>query len=142
MTTVDVGLSCVQACEAMSAPALTIAPSATLWDAWRLMMTTGLRHLVVAEVGHVVGVLDDRAVFAQWPMGPLALRRNRVIDVMAPRTRCVSGDAALRDVALVMVEDSVDAVPVVDDDGAVLGIVTATDITRAAAVDGMWRLTV
>ena len=142
MTAVDVGLSCVLARDVMSAPALTVAPAATLWDAWRLMMTTGLRHLVVAESGHVVGVLDDRAVFAQWPMGPLALRRNRVMDVMARRTRCVSGDAELRDVALVMVEDAVDAVPVIDDDGAVLGIVTATDITRAAAIDGMWRLTV
>lgn len=142
MTTVDFGLSCVLARDVMSAPALTIAPNATLWEAWRLMMTTGLRHLVVAESGQVVGVLDDRAVFAQWPMGPLALRRNRVIDVMARRTRCVSAGVELRDVAAVMVEDDVDAVPVIDDDGAVLGIVTATDITRAAASDGMWRLTI
>ena len=142
MTTVDVGLSCVLAQDVMSAPALTIPPSATLWEAWRLMMRTGLRHLVVADTGHVVGVLDDRSVFAQWPMGPLALRRNRVIDVMVRRTRCVSGDAQLRDVARVMVEDAVDAVPVIDDDGLVLGIVTATDITRAAATDGVWRLTV
>jgi len=75
-------------------------------------------------------------------MGPLALRRNRVLDVMARRTRCVSSDAQLRDVARVMVEDAADAVPVIDADGLVLGIVTATDITRAAASDGVWRLTV
>ena len=142
MTTMDVGLSCQLARDVMSSPALTISPSATLWDAWRLMMTTGLRHLVVAENDHVVGVLDDRAVFAQWPMGPLALRRNRVGEVMRGRTRCVAAGAQLRDVAIVMVEDSVDAVPVVDDEGAVLGIVTSSDITRAAAIDGMWRLSV
>lgn len=142
MTTMHVGLTCVLARDVMTSPALTIPPSATLWDAWRLMMATGLRHLVVAETGRVVGVLDDRAVFAQWPMGPLALRRNRVGDVMAPRTRCVSGVAELRDVAIVMIEDAVDAVPVVEDDGTVLGIVTSTDITRAAAADGLWRLSV
>jgi len=105
-------------------------------------MASGLRHLVVCEAGHVVGVLDDRAVFAQWPMGPLALRRNRVGDVMAPRTRCVFLDVEVREVATVMVEDAVDAVPVIDDDGTVLGIVTATDIIRAGAIGGMWRLTV
>jgi acetoin utilization protein AcuB len=142
MTTVDVGLTTVLAREVMSAPALTIAPSATLWEAWRLMTASGLRHLVVAEAGHVVGVVDDRAVFAQWPMGPLALRRNRVDEVMAPRTRCVGPDVELRDVAAVMVADAVDAVPVIDDGGAVVGIVTSADITRAAAADGMWRLTV
>ena len=142
MTTLDVGLTSVLACEAMSAPALTIPPSASLWEAWRLMMATGLRHLVVTDDERVIGVLDDRAVFAEWPMGPLALRRNRVGDVMARRTRCVGCNTELRDVAIVMIEDGVDAVPVIDDDGAVLGIVTATDITRAAATGGMWRLTV
>jgi CBS domain-containing protein len=75
-------------------------------------------------------------------MGPLALRRNHVGDVMRPRTRCVDADVDLRYVATVMVEDDVDAVPVIDDFGAVVGIVTASDITRAAAIDGMWRLTV
>ena len=142
MTTLDVGLTAVTARDVMSAPAVTIPPSATLWDAWRLMMASGLRHLVVTEAGRVVGVLDDRAVFAQWPMGPLALRRNRVGDLMARRTRCVFEGTEVRDVAIVMVEDGVDAVPVVGDNGTVLGIVTARDITCETANAGMWRLTV
>lgn len=138
--TIAVGMSPLLARDVMSAPALTVRPSATLWEAWRLMMSSGLRHLVICEEGSVVGVIDDRAVFAQWPMGPLALRRNHVGEVMRPRTRCVDPNVDLRYVAVVMVEDDVDAVPVIDDFGAVLGIVTASDITRAAAIDGMWRL--
>ena len=142
MTGIAVGMSPLLARDVMSSPALTVPPSATLWEAWRLMMGTGLRHLVVCEEDVVVGVIDDRAVFAQWPMGPLALRRNHVGDVMRPRTRCVDGDVDLRYVAAVMIEDDVDAVPVIDELGTVAGIVTASDITRAAAIDGMWRLSV
>jgi signal-transduction protein with cAMP-binding, CBS, and nucleotidyltransferase domain len=79
MTTMDVALRCVLARDAMSSPVVTIAPSATLWEAWRLMMASGLRHLVVSDEQQVVGVLEDRAVFAHWPMGPLALRTARDI---------------------------------------------------------------
>jgi CBS domain-containing protein len=124
----------------MSSPALTVPPAATLWEAWRLMMGSGLRHLVVCYDDHVAGMLDDRAVFAQWPMGPLALRRTHVGDVMRPRTRCVLADADVRTIAALMVDDAVDAVPVVDDDGEVVGIVTSSDITVAVAAHGVWRL--
>jgi CBS domain-containing protein len=126
--------------DVLSAPALTVAPYATLWQAWQLMMASGLRHLVVCSDGRVVGVIDDRAVFAQWPMGPLALRRTHVRDVMRAQTTCVLADTDLQTVATIMVADAIDAAPVVDPDGEVLGIVTSGDLTAAIAAHGLWRL--
>jgi CBS domain-containing protein len=123
--------------DVMTAPALTVSPSATLWEAWRLMLQTGVRHLVVCDGDQCAGVVDDRAVFAQWPMGPLALRRDRVGDVMRPRSICVLDDVELRTVAAVMVADGVDAVAVVEPDGAVIGIVTAGDVAVAVAEYGV-----
>jgi len=127
----------VVAADVMSAPTVSIAPTASAATAWSLMMQTGLRHLVVATEEGCVGVVDDRTVFAEWPMGPLALRRHTVRELVRPRTTCVRPDTDLRVVARAMVTDSVDAVPVVTDSGRLIGIVTGSDVARAVATYGV-----
>ena len=122
----------------MSSPVLTVSPDASPWSARTLMIEHGVRHLVVVAGGHCVGVLDDREVFAQWPVGPLALRRQRIAGMIRPRTSCVLADADVRQVALVMVQDRVDAVPVVDEAGDVIGVVTGEDVARAVARWGLY----
>ena len=50
----------------MSRPVLTVPMSATLADAWQLLLVSGLRHLVVLNAnGSTVGVLSDRNVLAE-----------------------------------------------------------------------------
>ena len=123
--------------EAMSTPAISVAPSASVSAAWSLMLTTGLRHLVVVEDGLCMGLVDDRSVFAQWPMGPLALRRKQVRNLIRASTAAVLPDDDVQTAAAVMMRDGVDAVPVVDTDGVVLGIVTGGDIACAVAAHGI-----
>ena len=137
MTELDLLEGSLLASDVMSAPAIAVNPGTSIWTAWSIMSSTGLRHLVVAIEGRCVGVVDDRTVFAQWPMGPLALRRRSVGEIMRGRTSCVLPDVDVRAVAMAMARDGVDAVPVVDADGALLGIVTSSDVTRAVAVHGL-----
>jgi CBS domain-containing protein len=120
----------------MSCPAIVVSPENSLWDASRLMMTSGVRHLVVCDHGRVVGTIDDRAVFAHLPMGPLVLRRTHMADVMR-RASCVLARVELQRVAELMMIDGSDAVPVVDDSGAVRGIITGTDLVAAVASHGI-----
>jgi CBS domain-containing protein len=127
----------VAAGDVMSAPTVSVLPTTSVWAAWSLVMRTGLRHLVVATEDGCTGVIDDRAVFAEWPMGPLALRRRTVRELVRPRTTCVLPDTDLRVVAQTMVNDAVDAVPVVTADGHLVGIVTGSDIARAVATTGI-----
>lgn len=123
--------------DVMSSPALTIRPDATPWMAWSLMTKYGVRHLVVQGEGRCLGMLDDREIFAQWPMGPLALRRVTIAGMMRSRTSAVLPGVALQQVAHVMNVDRVDAVPVVDEHGAVLGLITAGDLVAAIAAYGI-----
>lgn len=123
--------------DVMSAPAVSLDPSASVWAAWSMMMQTGLRHLVVAVGDSCVGVVDDRAVFAEWPMGPLAMRRRRVRDLLTPCTTCVLTSTDLQTVARTMHASALDAVPVVDINGRLVGIVTTADIVRAVAMGGV-----
>ena len=137
MTVLSAPVRVVVAGDVMSAPTVSIRPTTTVWAAWSLMLRTGLRHLVVSTPEGCVGVIDDRTVFAEWPMGPLALRRRTVRELVRPRTTCVLPDTDLRRVAQVMVDEAIDAVPVVDPDGRLVGIVTGSDIARAVALTGI-----
>ena len=127
----------IVAADVMTTPPVSIAPSTTVWAAWSLMMRTGLHHLVVAVDDTCLGVIDDRTVFAEWPMGPLALRRRTVRELIRPATTCVLPDTDLQLVARVMLEDGTDSVPVVSSDGRLVGIVTRSDIARVVAVEGV-----
>jgi CBS domain-containing protein len=139
VTQSDVLERSLSASDVMSSPAISVGPETSIWAAWSIMSSTGLRHLVVSVDGRCVGVIDDRTVFAQWPMGPLALRRRSVGELMRPRTSCVLPDVDVRAVAMAMATDGSDAVPVIDADGTLLGIVTSSDITRAVAIHGLAR---
>ena len=123
--------------DVMSTPVVTASPSTSPWEAWSSMVTHGIHHLVVTVGVRCVGLLDDRVIFAQWPMGPLAMRRSRVETMMRPHTTVVLPGTDLQVVARVMILDGVDAVPVVDEDDLLLGVVTAGDIVAAVGAHGI-----
>jgi CBS domain-containing protein len=116
----------------MSRPVLTVEITETLWDAWQLLFVSGLRHLVVLNAdGSALGVLSDRNVLAEVPATVEHLSRRHVADVLAqvPLVYVHPGDSPIH-AADVMTANMVEAVPVVDDDGRLIGIVTEFDIVR------------
>jgi acetoin utilization protein AcuB len=123
--------------DVMSSPPVSVGPDASIWSAWSVMMNTGLRHLIVVVDGRVVGVVDDRNVLAEWPMGPLAVRRRHVRELMRSSIACVLPDTDVRTVAALMIRDGIDAVPVVAENGTALGIVTGSDLAVAVVEHGL-----
>jgi CBS domain-containing protein len=128
----------VAAAEIMSRPVVTVPPTASVWTAWSLMLRTGLRHLVVVRGDSCCGVLTDRTLFAQWFEGPRAMRRRQVGALVGSAVTRVLPGTDLQTIARAMVGNDADAVPVVDADGRLIGIVTARDLLRAVAVSGVW----
>ena len=55
---------------------------------------------------------------------------KRVADVMTVNPQTVKKDAGMRDVAAKMAGDRLHTIPVVDDDGAFLGMITSDDVMR------------
>lgn len=54
----------------------------------------------------------------------------RVRDVMRPECPVANHDASLRDVGVAMAKSDVDMIPIVDDAGAIAGMLTARDLAR------------
>jgi CBS domain-containing protein len=116
----------------MSRPVLTVEVGESLWDAWQLLFVSGLRHLVVlTSDGTSLGVLSDRNILAEVPATAEHLSNRRVGDVMAvvPLVSVLPSDSPLA-AARIMVQNMVEAVPVIEPDGRLVGIVTEADIVR------------
>jgi CBS domain-containing protein len=118
----------------MSRPVLTVEVGETLWDAWQLLFVSGLRHLVVIDSdGASLGVLSDRNVLAEVPATSEHLSSRRVGEVLA-MVPLISAtpeqDPSI--VARLMASNQVEAVPVLDDRGRLVGIMTESDIVRWA----------
>jgi acetoin utilization protein AcuB len=128
------------AADAMSEPVITVRPTDALLDAVSLMVDHQFRHLPVVEDGEPVGILSDRDVrtavgdpvrfLEASAAGPPALS---VRDVMTRTAVTVPSDRPLSELASQLVDDRVGALPVIDPDGHVVGIVSYVDVLRAMA---------
>jgi len=106
----------------------------SLADALRRMVTSGVRHLVVLDdVGTYYGVVSDRMIGAAWSADPGGLSTQPISSIVDNAGPTVGTDTAVVAAARAMRAAKTDAVAVVDPGGAVLGIVTGTDLISLLA---------
>lgn len=127
--------------ELMTRGVATAHPNDSLREAAARMLTFGVRHLPIIDGDQrLIGILSDRDVRSavgspEVVLEPQAarsrLRSLKVADVMTRDPVTLAPDATLADVAQYLVEHKVGAVPIVDDDRRVLGIVSYIDVIRA-----------
>jgi CBS-domain-containing membrane protein len=114
--------------DVMTAPVVTVSAGDSLWSAWTMLHGFGLRHIVVVRGNLCIGVLDDRQIALQWPLGALQGHPVTAGELVRPRVRSVQGDTPVSVVAQIMLDECIDAVPVVSPRGEIHGLVTVSDL--------------
>lgn len=116
--------------EIMTSTVITIGPDERASTAWSLMQGEGIRHLVVADAGRIVGMLSERDLGGRSGAG---LRRGRFVrELMTKTVASAKPGATLRQAANLMRGRLIGALPVVSNE-LVVGIVTATDVLEELA---------
>ena len=123
--------------EIMTTSVATLEQEATLLEAVLLMRRKGLRHLPVVKDDPLVGVLSDRDVTRAAPSLFAKISQdeyNEIFNttsierVMTKEPLTARPDTPVRDVVNIMCERKIGAVPVVDGDSAIVGLVTRADL--------------
>ena len=118
---------------------VTVTPDMTLPEAQRLMTEQGIRRLPVVENGHLVGIVtrgdtreaDPSSVtsLSTWELNDL-LAKTKVGQIMTPKPTTISQEATVGEAAQMMLEHKISGLPVVDEVGKLVGIITESDIFR------------
>lgn len=124
--------------DAMTRNPLRLEPVDRVGDAVAIMLTEGVRHIPIVDAERrVVGILSDRDIRSAVgdPLRELARDRRALLQshvggVMTTDPAVIHEDAALDEAADVLVSRRIGALPVVDDDRRLVGIVSYVDVLQ------------
>ncbi len=125
--------------EWMTSPVISVPPSTPISTAHQLMKEHGICRLPVVEHDEVIGIItlgdvreaspSDATTLSIWEMNYLWAQLN-VEKVMTRKVIVARPDDPLLDIAQIMLDRKISGLPVVDERGHLVGIITESDIFR------------
>ncbi len=110
----------------------TVAPGASVAEAVALLCGHGVGALVVSADGvHIDGIVSERDVVRRLNVLRGALVDEPVTAIMSAEVHTAHPEDELDSLMALMTERRVRHVPVVDDEGALVGIVSIGDVVKS-----------
>ncbi len=110
----------------------TIDPRASLQEAARMIRDHAVPALIVCRDGEIVGTVSEHDIAVNGATQARSPDTVPVHEVMAPAGALVCrDDAILADAARLMAEQGLRCLPVMDERGAVVGLLTMLDVAVA-----------
>ncbi|WP_444311129.1 CBS and ACT domain-containing protein [Megamonas funiformis] len=134
---------------------MTVTADTKVDEVAHLMKKHNFRRLPVVDDGKLVGFLSDSDLMRVAPSSATTLSRHEinsllakicVRDIMKKDVVSVNVDATIEEAALIMYKNKIGGMPVVSNMGAVVGVITETDIFKTfvdvmGLADGKTRIT-
>lgn len=124
----------------MTPEVLTVTPDTSLLKLGKLMRDNGVRRLPVVDNGRVVGIISDRDVRDASPSKATTLdmyemhyllAEIKAKDIMTPRPVTIKPTDTVEKAAMIMLDKKIGGLPVVDEKGALVGIISDQDVFKA-----------
>lgn len=108
-------------------------------DAWRLFRTTRYRHFPVVDLQHnLVGIIADRDVLNYAASGKT--HKITIDKLMTTPVLTATANTPIREVCHVMFSQHIGALPIIDKQTGIIGIITRSDILRSMIKHGPMEL--
>ncbi len=136
----------IHAAQIMSRPVTVVQQSTPVSAAWRLLQEQQIQQAPVVDEGRrLVGMVSERELLTVIDIDAGRVVENlqrRVADVMRSPVITAAPVTDIRRIAAVMLEGGLPALPIVDEQERIVGIVSRSDILRAVMTDpplSLWR---
>lgn len=107
---------------------LTCPPSEIVFDAVTRMSASNFGSIIVVdEADHVIGMMTERDIFRRLIAAELDPKTTKVEDIMTSPVRMAKADDELIDWLTLMSNERFRRLPVVDDEGKLIAIMTQGD---------------
>jgi CBS domain-containing protein len=123
----------------MTRPVVTVTPDTPIGEAHRIMKDKAIRRLLVVEHGKLAGIISigdireaepsDATSLSIWEINYLWSKLT-VGRVMSREVVTLAEEDTIIDAARLILQHKIGGLPVVDDDGKPVGILTESDIFR------------
>jgi CBS domain-containing protein len=125
--------------EWMTTPVISVTPATAISTAHQMMKEKGIRRVPVVEDERLVGIVtigdvreaspSDATTLSIWELNYLWAQLT-IERVMTRKVVTVRPDVCILDAAQLMLDHKVSGLPVVDEQGKLVGILTESDIFR------------
>jgi acetoin utilization protein AcuB len=132
----------VLARDLMTSPVLTIPSDSTLDEAWAVMKQKGFRHIPITSMhGTLVGMVSDRDLLQHVPElitmeNASQAAQRRLAEIMTSRVITATPTTDIREIARVMLDERIHAVPILDGSRRPIGILSRRDLLHGIANHG------
>ena len=113
----------------------TVTPDTGVVQAARLMKDEDIGVIPVVDGDRVVGIVTDRDIAIRAVAEGRRIDETRVKDVMSTDVKTVKLSGSVEDAMKLMGREQIRRVPVVDDKGHLVGIVSQADVVLEAKDD-------
>lgn len=107
----------------------TIAPSATMYDALKLMADKNIGALVVVEGSQILGILTERDYARKIALQGRSSKETRVSEVMSSPVMYVDPNRSTEECMVLMTETRLRHLPVLEN-GKLVGLVSIGDLVK------------
>jgi acetoin utilization protein AcuB len=121
----------------MTWPVTSLPSDSTLLEAWGIMKRKGIHHLPVTSVhGTLAGMISNHDLLPyahelESVNSPGPSAGHKLARVMSSRVLSATPTTEIREIAHVMLDEHVSAIPILDNSRHPVGILTTSDILRA-----------
>ncbi|MGD8969770.1 MAG: CBS domain-containing protein [Desulfobacterales bacterium] len=126
----------------MTQEVITTDPEEDVFDAYEKMSQNRIRHLPVIDAdGRLIGIVTDRDIRSALPYGMIKdptrtaeaekVKDLKVMDIMTADPKTIGPHHTIQDALVLIQELRVGALPVVDKEGKLKGILSVRDLLRA-----------
>jgi acetoin utilization protein AcuB len=133
----------------MSSKIITVEHDASIMKASKLMKQNGIQHLPVLKDKRLIGIISDRDLKEAQPSDATALDiyelyylldELKVKKVMSRNLFTITGGESVEKASAIMLKHNISALPVVNSEGELQGIITKGDVFRAfVSISGIYQ---